>query len=180
MNSAFLPRAWSALVALLCVGALMWLAIASEVPTGAVRGRVVLAENNAPLAHAKITLTSGGAANGGATNGDKVRRLRATTDAEGNFELPRVEAGLYQVAATSRAHASEDVAVWVSESEIAPVALRLKRTEPDLKVAQQQTDWTPRETAVLPVQGYTDATIKGGAPLRGASFSHPFRPGAAR
>ena len=45
MNSAFVPRAWSALVALLCVGALMWLAIANETPTGAVRGRVVLAEN---------------------------------------------------------------------------------------------------------------------------------------
>ena len=166
-NFAFVPRAWSGLLALICVGAVLAFGIARETPTGRVEGRVVLADGR-PLAHAKITLTSD-------DGSERVRRLRATSDEDGQWQVPRAPAGLYHVAAVSRAHASEETSVWVSEDETAPVALRLKRTQPDLKAAQQQSAWTPSETAILPLQGYTDAGRDGqGEPLRMRIFRTRF------
>ncbi|MBW3636029.1 MAG: carboxypeptidase regulatory-like domain-containing protein [Armatimonadetes bacterium] len=150
---------WSALIAVLCIGGVMAYSILQETPVGRVEGAVLLSESGQPLAHAKVTLTSDEKAATG-----EVRRLRAETDAQGRFELARVAVGPYRIAATTRAHATDERVIFVSEEETTDVPLQLKRSRPDLKLAQGQKDFLPSETVVVPVQGYVDG--QGASTLR--------------
>lgn len=156
--AAIFPRGSSAILALLCVGGAVALGISQETPLGKVKGRVVISDGKNPLPGAQITLTSD--ENGDGENPVKVRRIRAVSDKNGEFWLPRVAAGAYHLSATSRAHASDESEILVTEDEISKIRLTLKRSEPDLKLTQQQSDFLPSETVIVPVQGYINGAQK--------------------
>lgn len=153
----WLPTLLSIIV-LACLTAAAAYSVALEAPVGAVRGRVVLAEGGAPLADVRITLTpadeAGQPIDNFSTQPPEVRRVRAVTNARGEFRVPRLITGLYHLSASTRYHSADETKVWVEEDQTAQAALRLTRSEPDLSVAQQQKYFLSTETMRLPVRGY--------------------------
>ena len=162
--SSSFSRLGSALVALLSVGGVMLLSASQQKPVGRVHGRAVIKESGRPLAGVKVTLVS-------ATEDDlissedgpqPVRRLRATTNAKGEFHLSNVLTGSYRLSAASRAHSTDERTLFVSEDETSDVPLRLKRSQPDLQVSQQQREFLPSEPVTLPLHGYVDGAKAAG------------------
>ncbi len=159
MNAhSVLPRTLGAVLALLGVGGVMLASVSQEKPVGRVQGRAILAETGKPLAHVKVTLVSSDESDEPDSENSQsgVRRLRAVTDANGEFHLSHVLVGSYHLSAATHAHASSERSVLVSEDETSDVPLRLKRSQPDLEVAQQQHEFLPSEAVTLPVHGYVD------------------------
>ncbi|RYX84790.1 hypothetical protein EON83_09155 [bacterium] len=166
MNAlSVLPRTVGALLALLGVGGVMLASVSQEKPTGRVHGRAILTETGKPLANVKVTLVSANEDDepDSENSGQGVRRLRATTDANGEFELSHVLVGSYHLSAATRAHATNERSVVISEDETSDVALRLKRSQPDLQVSQQQREFLPSESVILPVHGYVDGAKAAGS-----------------
>lgn len=166
MVSTFAPRCGSALLALLCAGGAVALGVSQEAPLGRVHGRVLREDGRQPMAGVRVTLTSWDAQSDGATMSDEadgeIHRLRAVTDRNGEFSLPRVRAGAYRLAAQTRAHAGDETGVWVGEDETSDVPLELERSEPDLAVAQQQKNFLSSETMTVPLRGYVDGAKPAG------------------
>ncbi len=164
--SASAPRCGSALLALLCAGGAVALGVSQEAPLGQVRGRVLREDGRQPMAGVRVTLTSWDAQSDGVTMSDEadgeIHRLRAVTDGNGEFWLPRVRAGAYRLAAATRAHAGDETDVWVGEDATSDVPLELERSEPDLAVAQQQKNFLSSEPMIVPVRGYVDGAKAAG------------------
>ncbi|BCM92913.1 putative lipoprotein YfhM [Abditibacteriota bacterium] len=158
------PRSLAALLALFSVGGVMLASVSQEKPMGRVHGRAILAETGKPLAHVKVTLVSADEDDDPTSEYSErgVRRLRAVTDANGEFHLSRVLVGSYHLSAATRAHTTNERSLFVSEDETSDVALRLKRSQPDLQVSQQQREFLPTESVVLPVHGYVDGARPAG------------------
>lgn len=154
----FAPRSLSVLLALACVGGVMAYSVSQEAPVGRVAGAVLLKENGKPLPHVKVTLVSdaGDVARPNSEGGLEVRRFKAQTDAQGRFKLPRVKTGFYRVSAATHAHSVDETTIFVAEDETTEVPLRLERSQPDLQLAQQQKEFLPSETVVVPVRGYVN------------------------
>lgn len=157
-NVASWSRLAAAIIALACLIGAAAYSIALEAPVGAVRGRVVLADSEAPLADVRITLTpsddKGQPLSDFSAQRPEVRRVRAVTDERGEFRVPRLVTGLYHLSASTRYHSADETKVWVSEDETSSTALQLTRSEPDLSVAQQQKYFLTTESMRLPVRGY--------------------------
>jgi hypothetical protein len=165
------PRRWSAvaasLLAIAFVGASLAYEFVNETPTGRVAGSVYLAESDAPLADASVTLTALKSKDrnpdmteeASRPNGDADIRERreVDTDEDGTFEIPHVPVGRYTVSATSDAHQSTDVDVTVTEAQTATTELKMTRSQPDLQVAEHQSVFSTSERASLPVRGYVAA-----------------------
>ena len=157
-SHSLLSRTVATLLGVSAVGGVMLASVYQEKPVGSVHGRAVLAETGKPLAHVKVTLVSSDESDSpdSESSGSGVRRLRATTDANGEFQLSHVLVGSYHLSAATRAHATNDRSVFVSEDETSDVALKLKRSQPDLQITQQQREFLPSESVVLPIHGYVD------------------------
>ena len=156
--SSSFSRVAGALVALLSVGGVMLLSASQQKPVGRVHGRAVLKESGRPIPNVKVTLVSASDDELPSIEEESqpVRRLRATTDARGEFQLSGVPVGSYRLAAATRAHSSDERTLFVTEDETSDVPLRLARSQPDLQVSQQQREFLPSETVTLPLHGYVD------------------------
>ena len=79
---------------------------------------------------------------------------RTHTDAQGRFTLAHVRVGEYAVSASTSLHSSDDtLTVVVLEEQVAQITIPLKRQESTLNFTATTLDWTPAETALLPLQG---------------------------
>ncbi len=162
MKTSFLPRTLGALLSLVCVGGVVALSIALETPVGRVHGRALLDERGQPLAGVRITLTSehDEEAGSGEELEHGVHRFHAVTNQKGEFDISRVIVGSYRLSGAAHAHETKERVVLVSEDETTLVPLRLHRSQPDLQVTQQQREFLPRETMLLPVHGYAEGDAK--------------------
>ncbi len=153
--SSFLPRG---LAALFGIGSVMLLSVSQQKPVGRVHGRALLDESGRPLAGVRITLVSENEDDekNSETLARGVLRLRATTDKDGEWELPHVLVGSYRLSAASRAHGAKERALFVNEDETTEVPLRLQRSQPDLQVSQQAREFLPSESVTLPLHGFVD------------------------
>ncbi|HEX8464611.1 MAG TPA: MG2 domain-containing protein, partial [Abditibacterium sp.] len=170
----FLPRHGAALLTLLGVGGALAFSVSQETAVGRVEGRALLGEDQKPLPRVKVTLVANQGPYASETATSEVRRFRAETDAQGRFQVARLPVGFYRLSAASKAHSTDETSVFVSEDEVSEVPLRLKRSQPDLQVTPQQTEWLSSEEVTLPVHGYVD-----GAAVSLASTS-PAASGALR
>jgi hypothetical protein len=87
-------KSWMLGTALLVGVGMYAYAFSSEAPVGALRGKVMAADTNQPLAKVRVVARPATPRNGSDT-------LTTTTDEEGNFLLPRLPAGAYELARPS-------------------------------------------------------------------------------
>lgn len=158
MKTPNLARLLASLLAVALVGAAFAWVFSNETPKGRVRGRVLLADSGRPLGDVDVLLTPF------KNYGRPVASVRGRTDAEGRFLLLGVPAGPYVLSGSSRAHKVEGVGLQVDEGRTTDTDMLLKRSEPDLRVAQHVRVFAAtlpanagvRDKPFLPVQGYVD------------------------
>lgn len=159
------PRLLVSLLAIALVGVAFAWVFSNETPKGRVTGRAVLADGGRPLPGVEILLTP-------VRNfGRPVSFVRGETGADGRFLLTGVPAGAYRVSGSSRAHTVAEARLQVDEGETTETSLLLKRSEPDLRVAQHVRVFSAtlpanagvRDKPFLPVQGYVDGNKTPGA-----------------
>ncbi|HSV74074.1 MAG TPA: MG2 domain-containing protein [Chthonomonadales bacterium] len=138
-------------------------AVVSEQPgVGRVVGKVVLPDGRPAGPSVQVYLSPSGPE---ATP----RRTRvAMCGEDGRFRFPSVAAGVYSASALAKAHSGESAEITVGEGETASVAIRLRRTEPDLALQQIESVFSTRENARIAVRGYVD-------PARGRSDTFRLR-----
>ncbi|HZT43686.1 MAG TPA: MG2 domain-containing protein [Chthonomonadaceae bacterium] len=147
---ALRPRNAAALVALAVIGAAFGYLFSQETPIGRIRGQVILSDLKRPLGDVEVYLTPTG-------KGQPDRHVRYAMSGEnGRFLFDHVPAGEYQVAATTRAHASKEVRLTVYEGGTTPLTLMLNRSESELEMKEHQRVYGTGENAHLAVSGYVD------------------------
>lgn len=149
------PRTGAALLALICIGLALGYAFSAETPVGRVEGRVVIADTKKPLSDVEVFLTPVDTASSETDDGAATTR-EAVTIEDGRFSLSRIAAGKYHAAASTRAHQIDSAVVEVTEGQTTTVTLALKRSQPDLQVAQHQHVFATSEKPFLPIRGYVD------------------------
>lgn len=149
------------IIVVLAVGTALAFSLAQETPTGRVRGRVLLPESGKSLRGVRVVLTPDTSMQftfdaDAPPQPERLRVRRTKTDEDGEFVLSQVPAGFYRVTAYSKAHHVDDQLLSVEEDETATSDLHLKRSQPDLQLAQQQRVFSSHEKAFVPVHGYLD------------------------
>lgn len=147
------------LVALVVAGLGIAYAFGRETPVGRVEGRVVLADTRKPLGDVFVLLSPVDEKN---RSDDQRERRTVRTRDDGRFTVGRLPAGKYLASAYTKAHKIDEAVVRAAEGETTLLSLALKRSEPDLQIAQHQHVFATREKAFLPVRGYVDAQKPGG------------------
>ncbi len=135
--------------ALLVAGAFLSYGITSEVPVGAVKGVVTMAENGRPLGDVLVTLTPVVQ-----PKDDRPAERYATTSPDGTFSLAHVAAGQYQVEASASEHHLEDTTVTVEEGKPAHFEIQMSPSEPYLTLYTSQRVFTPDETPKIEIHGF--------------------------
>ncbi|HEY3283351.1 MAG TPA: MG2 domain-containing protein [Armatimonadota bacterium] len=151
-------QALSLLVGLgLCI-ALLAQGVTEEVPLGAVRGTVVMAENGRPLPGATLYLRpkvkEGQQEDPTLDPAYRPRTRMLKSDAEGRFHLSRLLAGTYTLEASAKAHSLEEKTIQVAEGEPQPLTLTMKPQDPYLDLYENQHTYLPREAPALEVHGF--------------------------
>lgn len=139
----------SVLIGLAFALALLGAGVSDEVPVGSLGGTVSMAENGRYLPGATLILRPESA-----PADYRFRTRIATSDANGNFEVPNLPAGLYAIEASSQAHTLERSLVYVAEGKPTTVDLALQPNLPFLDVYESQHVFTPKERPELHVRGF--------------------------
>ena len=145
--AAPLPRSAAALVAVVAIFWALAYSVTQDPPVGRLTGRVLLAENNAPVANAEIRIFS-------LSKGGKTRF--ATANANGEFTLNRLPAGAYNISADSDSHEGNGFTVYVLEGKTTRENVIVTPSKPAFSLVAHQRVFTPDEGASISINGYID------------------------
>jgi uncharacterized protein YfaS (alpha-2-macroglobulin family) len=152
------------IVVLLLVATAFGYSFSNEVPVGRVTGKVLLPETGKPFQGARVVLTPDTSLTveddeNAPASSPPQRVWRTKTDDDGEFLLKNIPEGFYRATAYTRAHRVNDQLVFIEEDKTASATLKLRRSQPDLQLTQQQKVFLAREPAFLPVHGYLDGKL---------------------
>lgn len=136
--------------AIIAAGLALIFVISRETPVGALKGRVVAQETGNPLV-ASVSLTSGGEEDSEGT------RIETRSAKDGSFSFPRVPAGWYTLAITSKAHAMDPVSIAIQESKTQTIEAELSPVPPNMSLYIHQHIFTPDEQPQITCRGFADS-----------------------
>ncbi len=124
-------------------------------------GRVVTAEDEAPIAGALVLLTPKTFEGGVAEAGQRAEPVYATTDAGGGFSLPGVPPGRYTIAASALGFisASQRKLTLRAGAEPPPIALRLPRGGFEVSGTVEDVSGGPVDGALVAVTRVDDQNV---------------------
>ncbi|HKQ61753.1 MAG TPA: carboxypeptidase regulatory-like domain-containing protein, partial [Candidatus Polarisedimenticolaceae bacterium] len=129
-----------------------------EIPTAAVRGRVVDAADGRPLAGVAVALAS---PQGAPSEFRRANHL-TTSDMDGKFELPSVAAGSFRLTAEKKGYATASLAVEVQgDRGVDDVRLRMDPTDGVTLEARMPSGTAPDELRVAVLDGSGSSLVGG-------------------
>ncbi|HYE79739.1 MAG TPA: MG2 domain-containing protein, partial [bacterium] len=148
-GAAQISRLIASGLALALMTYLMTIGIRAEVPTGGIRGAVLMAESSTPLTGAEVVLHPQ------FTLPDwPGSRMTAKTGDDGTFTFRNLPVGFYVVEAYGKAHTMEGTRVEVTEGGQLQLQLALKPQPPRLELYVSQHIYAPGEEPSLQVDGF--------------------------
>ncbi len=153
MNASARPGQTLAVVVAIAALAWAWaFACQQEPATGRLIGTVLRKDNLKPVPNAEVYLHP----DWDSSDYTDRRSRRTVTDQAGRFSINQVRAGSYMLSASTEAHSAESEKITVTEEGFTQALVLLKRSQPDLQVAQQRRVLTTHEEVGLRLRGYVD------------------------
>ncbi len=135
------------LVAVVCIFALLAIAISQETSIGALRGKVIIQENGNPIS-VPVHLTPLFQTDGGRP------RYETTSTRDGSFSFRNLPVGYYKLEITAKAHYISPVDIAISEGKTTNIEVELAPEPPSLDLLVHQHIFTPDERPQITCKGF--------------------------